>query len=74
MFKCLRSSSTSSLCTLCYAVCIIITISQKEKEVEQNGERVCPSHAASKLVGVRIRTQVFWTPRSILPPFVALLN
>lgn len=59
---------------LCHAICIIIAISQKEKEVEQRGEGTCPSHTASKLVGVRIRTQVFWAAGSALIPIVALLN
>lgn len=61
-------------CTPCHVIHIIITISHKEKEIEQRGGEKCPSHTASKLVGIRIRAQIFWTPRLALMPVVALLN
>lgn len=74
MLKCFRGSCTQLLHVQCHAICIIIVISQKEKEIEQRCEGTCSSHIAGKLVGFSIRTWIFWTPRPALIPIVALLN
>lgn len=61
------------LCVQCHAIWVIIIISQKETEIEQRCEGTCSSHTAST-VGVIIGAQVFWIPRPVLMPIVALLN